>query len=64
MTREELENQYGRVWDAQELQRDYSVQAFMAPYVDVIRRHDGEKIILAFQHHPRFYFDPTGRSTS
>lgn len=58
-TREELEARYGadNVWDPSELAREFSVHGFMAPYCVVTRKKDGVKGSLAFQHHPRFYFD-------
>lgn len=52
-----LEAEYGQVWDTEELQRDYEVQGFAAPYVVVVRKADGARGTLAFQHEPRFYFD-------
>ena len=55
--RTELEKQYGRVWDTQELGREFEVLGFMAPYVVVRRRADGAKGSLMFQHDPRYYFD-------
>ena len=54
-TREELEKN-GPVWDTQELQRDYEVKGFMAPFVVVKRKSDGAMGCMVFQHHPRFYF--------
>lgn len=44
-------------WDASTLQRDYDVVGFMAPYVVVIRKHDGVKGSLEFRHSPRVYFN-------
>jgi hypothetical protein len=55
--REALEKEHGQVWDTQELQQDFSVQGFMAPFVSVTRKSDGAKGFLAFQHMPRYYFD-------
>lgn len=56
MNREELEKQYGRVWDTNELQADYTVEGFGAPIVVVTRKADGVRGSLEFQHSPRFYF--------
>ena len=56
-SREALEDQYGPVWDTQELSRDFIVQGFMAPVVVVKRRSDGVVGSLEFQHQPRFYFN-------
>ena len=55
--REALEDQYGPVWDTQELSREFIVQGFMAPLVVVKRRSDGVVGSLEFQHQPRFYFN-------
>ncbi len=56
-TREALQAEYGTVWDTQELQRDYDVAGFLAPYVSVCRKSDGQKGMLEFQHSPRFYYN-------
>jgi hypothetical protein len=55
--REVLEARYGEVWDTSELSRDFEVLGFAAPFVVVIRKADGRKGSLEFQHHPRFYYD-------
>jgi hypothetical protein len=55
--REALEARHGRVWDTQELTRDFEVLGFSAPYVVVRRRADGVRGSLEFQHAPRFYFN-------
>jgi hypothetical protein len=55
--RAELEKQYGQVWDTQQLQKDFTVVGFGAPFVSVIRKKDGKKGSLQFQHSPRYYFD-------
>ena len=56
-SREFLEAQHGQVWDTQELQADFSVQGFMAPFIGVVRKSDGSKGSMEFQHAPRFYFN-------
>ena len=53
--RAELEAKYGQCWDTQELQADFSVQGFMAPFVVVSRKADGVRGTLMFSHSPRFY---------
>jgi hypothetical protein len=58
-TREIIEAKYGRAWDTKQLQEDYSVRGFLAPFVSVTRKSDGVKGILQFTHMPRFYFDFT-----
>lgn len=44
-------------WTTEELQRDFEVIGFLAPYVVVRRRSDGKQGSLAFTHHPRRYFN-------
>lgn len=55
--RAEAEARYGKVWDTQDLLRDFHVHTFSAPFVVVTRKADGELGCLTFQHMPRFYFD-------
>ena len=45
------------VWNTDELQADFDVRGFMAPYVVVVRKRDGVVGSLEFQHSPRFYFN-------
>jgi len=61
--RAETERLYGKVWDTAELQAEYQVTGFMAPYVVVRRLSDGKEGSLEFQHSPRLYFNwsPSGR---
>jgi hypothetical protein len=56
-TREELEAEFGEVWDTIQLGVDFEVIGFMAPFTMVRRKSDGKKGTLTFQHNPRFYFD-------
>jgi hypothetical protein len=56
-SREALEQAYGRVWDTSQLSEDFEVIGFLAPFVVVRRKSDGQKGSLTFQHSPRFYFD-------
>ena len=56
-SRAALEAAHGQVWDTTELQRDFDVRAFYAPFVGVRRKADGRLGTLTFQHSPRFYFD-------
>ena len=56
-SREFLEAQHGQVWDTEELQADFEVQGFMAPFIGVLRKSDGAQGSMAFQHSPRFYFN-------
>ncbi len=55
-SRADLESRHGQVWDTTELQRDFSVEGFLALYVVVRRNSDGRRGSLRFQHSPRFYF--------
>lgn len=57
-TREALEQQYGPVWDTQQLTNDFDVLGFMSPYVVVVRKSDGQKGSLEFRSRPeRLYFN-------
>ena len=55
-SREALEAQHGQVWDTDELSRDFEAIGFLAPFIVVRRKSDGQKGSMEFQHHPRFYF--------
>jgi hypothetical protein len=46
----------GQTWTTQELQRDFEVIGFAAPFVVVRRRSDGQRGSLEFTHSPRVYF--------
>jgi hypothetical protein len=46
----------GQHWTAAELQRDFEVIGFAAPFVVVRRRLDGQFGTLEFTHQPRVYF--------
>jgi len=56
MARPSLEEIHGQVWNTDELQREFRVCGFMAPFVVVVRKSDNVTGTLLFQHHPRFYF--------
>jgi hypothetical protein len=57
--REVYENAYGmgNVWDTNDLTMDFEVVSFLAPYVTVVRKADGQKGTLEFASNPRFYFN-------
>ena len=55
--RARLESKHGTVYDSKELQAEYEVVGFLAPFVEVVRKCDGARGTLGFQHHPRFYFN-------
>lgn len=54
--REAMEREHGQVWNTKELQEDFSVMGFMAPFVVVTRKSDGKSGSMMFQHSPRYYF--------
>lgn len=56
-SREALQAKYGQVWNTDELRRDFDVEGFLAPYVVVRRKSDGQRGTLEFQHEPRLYFN-------
>lgn len=55
-SREALQAQHGQVWSTSELQDDFLVLGFLAPYVVARRRSDGVRGSLMFQATPRYYF--------
>ena len=55
-SREYLESQHGEVWDTTELQEQFDVLAFLAPFVGVRRQSYGVRGSVMFQASPRFYF--------
>lgn len=56
-SRESLEAKHGQVWDTTELQENFNVLGFMAPFVIVERKSDRAKGSVEFQANPRFYFN-------
>ena len=55
--RAELEKSFGKVWNTTELQEDFTVSGFMAPFVVVVRKKDKQRGSLEFTHMPRFYYN-------
>jgi len=57
--RARLEEQYGKgkVWNTAEVQQEFEITGFAAPFCMCKRKSDGKTGTLAFQHNPRFYFD-------
>ena len=55
-SRRALEAEHGQVWDTKEMQQDFEVTGFLAPFVVVRRKSDGVVGSLKFQHDPRLYF--------
>lgn len=56
-TRKSLEAAHGQVWDTRQLQEDFEVTGFLAPFVAVRRKSDNQKGLLEFCHNPRFYYN-------
>jgi hypothetical protein len=55
-SRPALVEKYGQVWDTKEMQEDFEVLGFMAPFMSVRRKSDCQKGSLIFQHDPRYYY--------
>lgn len=58
-SRKALEDQYGtgNVWTTKELQEEFQVHSFLAPYATVERRSDRQRGTVQFNHNPRYYFN-------
>ena len=52
----ELRRDFGEVWSHHEMAREFDVLLWVCPLVIVIRKRDGAKGSLLYQHRPRFYF--------
>lgn len=57
-SREQIEQQHGQVWDSFTLARDFDIESFAPGHgkVNVIRRADGKRGTVEYQHEPRFYW--------
>jgi hypothetical protein len=44
------------VWDTDAMRAEFTVTGFLAPFVTVTRKADGQKGTLMFTSAPRFYF--------
>ena len=55
-SREYLESKHGEIWETTQLQENFEVIGFMAPFVGVRRRCDGVRGSVMFQARQRFYF--------
>jgi hypothetical protein len=51
-----LEATYGRVWDTEELGREFEVVGFLAPFVVVRRKFRRPNRVVGVPAPPRFYF--------
>jgi hypothetical protein len=58
-THEELVRDFGPagVWDADELARDFDLEAVAEPFVLLRRKADGARGLAIFQGVPRLYYD-------
>jgi len=57
LERKRLEGKYGKVWSTEELTKEFTVEAFLAPYVLVLNKETMKDGVMEFQHMPRFYFN-------
>ena len=55
--RAEVEARYGKIWTTAELQSEFDVLGFLAPFVSVCRKSDGREGTMMFTHSPRWYFN-------
>jgi hypothetical protein len=53
---EDMRKGYPDACNTKELQEQYRVTSFLAPFVSVVRRSDGVKGTLRFIHQPRIYY--------
>ena len=52
-----LEAEHGQAWNTKQLQKEFDVTGFMAPFGMVTRKADNIVGTLEFQHGPRYYFN-------
>ena len=52
-----MENSKDKTWSTKELQENFQVLSFNAPFVLVIDKKTGKKGSLQFDHSPRVYFN-------
>lgn len=55
-SRAALEEKHGQCWNTQELQQEFEVLGFAAPYIAVRKKINSEKGSMQFQHSPRLYY--------
>ena len=46
----------GECWTTEEVQEDFEITGFMAPFVTAVKRETKEKGTLVFVHRPRVYY--------
>lgn len=54
--RTKLEEKYGEVLTTDQMQEQFTVEGFLAPFVVCRRKSDGKRGTLMFSHSPRYYF--------
>lgn len=54
-----IKNHFPDACNTDELQEQYTVNGFMAPFISCTRKSDGKKGMMEFLHNPRIYFDFT-----
>lgn len=54
---EEVQKVAKEQWTTAEMQKLFIVESFVAPYVIVVRKSDGQRGTLEFGHSPRIYFN-------
>lgn len=47
----------GNVWNTDDMQKQFEVISFAAPFCRVVRKSDRQEGWLEFQHSPRLYFN-------
>ncbi len=55
--RQLLEEKYGEVYTLEELDKEFKIIGFMAPYIAVDRLSDDKRGTMMFQDRPRFYYN-------
>ena len=55
-SREALVAKFGKVYDTPELQENFEIISFAAPFVYGVDKATGKKGTLMFQHNPRLYY--------
>jgi len=56
LEREEMEALHGKVFNTDEVAQEFSIEGFMAPFCLGKEKETGRKVLLMFQHDPRFYW--------
>ncbi len=57
MEKTELEKAHNDVMTTSEMAAKFAVKSFLAPFCYATNKETGEKVVIQFQHEPRFYFN-------